>query len=123
MNDGVLAYAVAQRRREIGVRMALGAVPKQIGNQFLSLGLRLLGAGTILGVIGAWLGRACDAEHPLRRPNSPRRDTCRHNRHHDCGFSSRLLAARPPYGQGRSDGGAPVRMTNVEMLNHTDPTQ
>ena len=59
MNDGVLAYAVAQRRREIGVRMALGAVPKQIGNQFLSLGLRLLGAGTILGVIGAWLaGRA-----------------------------------------------------------------
>ena len=59
MNDGVLAYAVAQRRREIGVRMALGAVPKQIGNQFLSLGLRLLGAGTILGVIGAWVaGRA-----------------------------------------------------------------
>ena len=55
MNDDVLAYAVAQRRREIGVRMALGAVPKQIGNQFLSLGLRLLGAGTILGVIGAWL--------------------------------------------------------------------
>jgi len=56
---GVLAYAVAQRRREIGVRMALGAQPKQIGFQFLSFGLRLLAAGTMLGVMGAWLaGRA-----------------------------------------------------------------
>jgi putative ABC transport system permease protein len=56
---GVLSYAVAQRRREIGIRMALGAQTKQIGVQFLSLGLRLLAAGTILGLIGAWLaGRA-----------------------------------------------------------------
>jgi len=56
---GVLGYAVAQRRREIGIRMALGARREQIGAQFLSLGLRLLASGTILGVIGAWLaGRA-----------------------------------------------------------------
>jgi predicted permease len=56
---GVLSYAVAQRRREIGIRMALGAQRHQIGTQFLSLGLRLLAAGTILGLIGAWLaGRA-----------------------------------------------------------------
>jgi ABC-type antimicrobial peptide transport system permease subunit len=56
---GVLSYAVAQRRREIGVRMALGAQPEQIRGQFLALALRLLAAGTILGIIGAWLtGRA-----------------------------------------------------------------
>jgi predicted permease len=56
---GVLSYVVAQRTREIGIRMALGAQRGQIGAQFLSLGLRLLAAGTILGVIGAWLaGRA-----------------------------------------------------------------
>jgi len=56
---GVLSYAVAQRRREIGVRMALGAQPGQIRIQFLSLSLRLLTAGTVLGLIGAWqAGRA-----------------------------------------------------------------
>ncbi|MDQ6621959.1 MAG: ABC transporter permease [Verrucomicrobiota bacterium] len=56
---GVLSYAVAQRRREIGIRMALGAQRGQISAQFLSLGLRLLAAGTVLGVIGAWMaGRA-----------------------------------------------------------------
>jgi predicted permease len=56
---GVLSYAVAQRRREIGIRMALGARREQIGAQFLSLGLRLLAAGSIVGMIGAWLaGRA-----------------------------------------------------------------
>jgi predicted permease len=56
---GVLSYAVAQRTREIGIRMALGAQRGQIGAQFFSLGLRLLAAGTILGLIGAWwAGRA-----------------------------------------------------------------
>ena len=56
---GVLSYAVTQRRREIGVRMALGARPEQIRSQFLALALRLLVAGEILGIIGAWLaGRA-----------------------------------------------------------------
>ncbi len=58
---GVLSYAVAQRRREIGVRMALGARPDQIGRQFVALALRLLACGTILGVIGTWLaGRAME---------------------------------------------------------------
>jgi predicted permease len=56
---GVLSYAVAQRRREIGVRIALGAQSGQIRIQFLSLSLRLLTAGTVLGLIGAWqAGRA-----------------------------------------------------------------
>ena len=56
---GVLSYSVAQRHREIGIRMAVGAQRHQIAAQFLSLGLRLLAAGTILGLIGAWwAGRA-----------------------------------------------------------------
>lgn len=52
---GVLAFAVTQRRREIGVRMALGALPRQIGRQFLELGMRLLLVGIAFGVLGAWL--------------------------------------------------------------------
>lgn len=52
---GVLAYAVGQRRREIGVRMALGALP----SQFLSLGTKMLLFGVVLGVGGTWAaGRA-----------------------------------------------------------------
>jgi ABC-type antimicrobial peptide transport system permease subunit len=58
----VLSYAVAQRRREIGLRMALGAQPGQIRSQFFYLSLRLLTGGVLLGVIGAWLtGQAMQA--------------------------------------------------------------
>ncbi len=52
---GVLSYSVSQRRREIGVRMALGAQPSQIRAQFLSLALRLLAIGSVFGILGAWL--------------------------------------------------------------------
>jgi predicted lysophospholipase L1 biosynthesis ABC-type transport system permease subunit len=52
---GVLSYTIAQRRREIGLRMALGAQTRQIRTQFLSLGLRLLAAGILLGVGGVWV--------------------------------------------------------------------
>ncbi len=56
---GVLAYSVALRQREIGVRMALGALPEQILRQFLGLGGRILAVGLPLGLLGAWLaGRA-----------------------------------------------------------------
>lgn len=56
---GVLSYAVAQRTREIGIRMAVGAKGEQIGAQFLKVGLRLLIIGTVIGAIAAALsGRA-----------------------------------------------------------------
>jgi predicted permease len=59
---GVLTYAVAQRRREIAIRMALGARPEEIRVQFFSLALRLLSGGAILGLLGAWMtGRAIQA--------------------------------------------------------------
>lgn len=51
---GVLAYTVSQRRREIGVRMALGAAPNDIRGQFLGLGIRLVVVGILVGGVGAW---------------------------------------------------------------------
>jgi predicted permease len=56
---GLLSYAVAQRRREIGVRLALGATPGQVWGQFVLLSLRLLALGLALGLFGAlFAGRA-----------------------------------------------------------------
>jgi ABC-type antimicrobial peptide transport system permease subunit len=52
---GVLSYAVTQRRREIGVRMALGAMPSHIRSQFVFLAVRMFVAGTAFGIVGAWL--------------------------------------------------------------------
>jgi predicted permease len=59
---GVLSYGVAQRRREIALRMALGARPGHIRRQFVSFALRLLAVGTVLGIVGAWVtGQAMQA--------------------------------------------------------------
>lgn len=52
---GVVSYAVLQRRREIALRLALGADPRQIRRQFLVMGWRLLAVGAAVGVVGAWL--------------------------------------------------------------------
>ncbi|HUN61183.1 MAG TPA: ABC transporter permease [Candidatus Sulfotelmatobacter sp.] len=52
---GVLSYVVAQRTRDIGVRMALGATPGQVAAHVLRYGLRLIGAGVLIGVASALL--------------------------------------------------------------------
>jgi predicted permease len=55
---GVLAWAVAQRVNEIGVRMALGARAADIGRMILQQGGRLVAIGLVVGVAGALvLGR------------------------------------------------------------------
>ena len=51
----VLAYAVAQRQRELGVRMALGAAPGDLLRMVFLRGLRLAAVGLVLG-IGAAAG-------------------------------------------------------------------
>jgi predicted permease len=50
---GVIAYAVAQQRREIGIRMALGAQAGQILKLFLRRGMLVTAAGLVLGIGGA----------------------------------------------------------------------
>jgi len=50
---GVLSYAVTQRTREIGIRMALGAQPGELHGLFLKRGLILAGAGIGFGLVAA----------------------------------------------------------------------
>ncbi len=50
---GLLSYAVAQRRREIGIRMALGARPLDIGEMIGVQSLLLVAAGIAIGLVAA----------------------------------------------------------------------
>jgi predicted permease len=50
---GLLAFLVAERTREIGIRMALGASASTVGRSVMQPGLRLVVCGAAMGVLGA----------------------------------------------------------------------
>jgi putative ABC transport system permease protein len=50
---GVIAYVVAQRRREVGIRMALGARAGDVQRMFVMRGMLLAGAGLAVGFVAA----------------------------------------------------------------------
>ncbi len=59
---GVLAFTVAQRTREFGVRMALGAGSQRVRGMVLKQVTRMFVVGGVVGVVGAiWLGNAAQS--------------------------------------------------------------
>ena len=50
---GVMAYTVAQRSREIGLRMALGATAQNVLWMMLRRGTQIVAAGLVIGLLGA----------------------------------------------------------------------
>jgi putative ABC transport system permease protein len=52
---GVISYSVGQRRREIGIRLALGAGPATVGRMIVTDGLKVVGWGIAIGLLLAIL--------------------------------------------------------------------
>jgi predicted lysophospholipase L1 biosynthesis ABC-type transport system permease subunit len=53
---GILSSAVAERTRELGIRIALGAAPSRVRRMVIAQGMRVVAVGVVLGLIGALLG-------------------------------------------------------------------
>jgi putative ABC transport system permease protein len=50
---GILSYMVSERRREIGIRMALGAARQSVIRMVMGQGVAIAGAGLVAGLLGA----------------------------------------------------------------------
>ncbi len=69
---GTLLYTVGQRRRELGVRMALGAARTRVQRQVVSQGLILAAVGCVVGLGAAWgAGRFLESRLFGLTPNDP----------------------------------------------------
>jgi predicted permease len=69
---GVLAYLVSQRRREIAIRVALGAQSRTVLRMMLTQGLRLIALGQGIGLLAALAaGRLLRSQLPGVKPNDP----------------------------------------------------
>jgi predicted permease len=70
---GLMAFLVAQRTREIGVRIALGATVSQVVAMVLTRALLLVAAGLVIGAAGAWyLSAAARSFLYALQPTDPR---------------------------------------------------
>ena len=91
---GVLSYMVAERRREIGIRMALGADQGSVLAQIMKQGLTLTTIGIVVGLAGALRAQPVDRVAAVRRAADRCHDDRRCGRHDHAGRGGRMLAPR-----------------------------
>jgi putative ABC transport system permease protein len=69
---GVMAYSVSHRMREIGIRMALGAAPRDIVRLVVGQGMRLVLAGILIGFVASlWLTKFLASQLFGTQPKDP----------------------------------------------------
>ena len=107
---GLLAYLVAERTKDIGIRIALGARLARITGSVVAGGLALVAIGTVIGLAGLAAAPAVVRHATLRRHAVRRADL--HHRRRAAGRHrrSRVLPARAPRRARRAASGAPTRV-------------
>ncbi len=92
---GVLAYTVARRTAEIGVRLALGASPGRVLSRVFSAGMYPVAAGLVLGANRLVLALAAHDDSAVRDPTERSRDLRHGDRRTDDRRGSRVLHPGP----------------------------
>jgi ABC-type antimicrobial peptide transport system permease subunit len=51
---GIMSYMIVQRKREVGIRLALGANPMELARSIMQQALVMAGTGLAIGLVAAW---------------------------------------------------------------------
>ena len=97
---GVVGYSVGQRIREFGIRLALGAQPRDVLLMVLKQSALIMGAGLVAGLVAAFLSGAIDCYVPVRREYQLAAGVSCHGAGAGGRGSVRQLYSRAPRSQG-----------------------